>query len=168
MLDRVTRPLTFSVIFGLASACASDPAPAPPVSKGPAYRAVADVRDTMNAILDPATDVIWASAGTIITAEGERDLSPTTDEGWEDVRRQALVVSESGNLLMVPGRSEGPAWDAFAAALIVAGEHAAEAAAAQDRDALFDAGGEMYVVCRGCHAQYLIDEDEDDGEATRP
>jgi len=146
------------LLVGLSS-CASETTQ--PVAQ-PAYRPVADVHDTMNAILDPATDVIWGSAGTIITAAGERDLSPTTDEGWETVRRNALMVAESGNLLMVPGRSEGPAWDAYAAALIVAGDKAVHAAATQDRDALFDAGGEMYVACRGCHAQFMIDEDDEE------
>ena len=45
-------------------------------------------------ILDPAADVIWDSAGAIITAEGETDLSPTTDEGWEHVRNSAAVLTE--------------------------------------------------------------------------
>ena len=78
----------------------------------PAYRPIAGVMQTMESILDPAADVIWDSAGFIITAQGEADLSPTTDAGWEKVRNGALVIAESGNLLMMPGRSAGSDWDA--------------------------------------------------------
>ena len=67
-------------------------------------------KQVMEWILDPATDVIWDSAGTIITEQGSRELAPTTEEGWEHVRNSAAVVAETGNLLRVPGRSLGPDW----------------------------------------------------------
>lgn len=118
-------------------------------------------------ILDPATDVIWDSAGTIVTAEGETDLSPTTEAGWEKVRNHAATVAESGNLLMLPGRTRGPAWNAYSQALVAAGQRAMFAAEARDADALFDAGGQLYVVCRSCHAHFLIPE-EAEREELRP
>ena len=130
------------------SASAADP--------GPPYRTVADVRQTMLWILDPAADLIWDSAGFVITADGETDLSPTTDEGWEHVRGGAALVAESGNLLMMPGRSGGPDWVAYAQQLTAAAEVAMAAADAQDADALFDAGGEVYQACRACHNQYMV------------
>ncbi len=110
----------------------------------------------MEWILDPAADVIWDSAGTIITAEGERDLAPTTDEGWDQVRSSAALVGETGNLLMMPGRASGPAWVAYAQGLTAAAEVAMAAAEARDADALFDAGGQLYQVCRACHEQYMV------------
>ena len=61
---------------------------------------------------------------------------------------------------MLPGRTSGPAWNAYAQALIAAGRLAMAAAEARDADALFDAGGQLYVVCRGCHAQFLISAEE--------
>jgi hypothetical protein len=130
-------------------------------SDAPAFRPVADVRQTMLWILDPAADVIWDSAGAIITAEGETDLSPTTDAGWQNVRNNAAVVAETGNLLMMPGRGTGgPKWAIYAQALTAAGEVAMAAADAQDADALFDAGGEIYQVCRACHAEYMVPTEE--------
>ena len=123
----------------------------------PAMRAVANVRQTMDWILDPAADVIWGSAGTIITAEGQQELTPTTDAGWAQVRNSAAVVAEAGNLLMVAGRSAGPEWDAHSERLIAAGELAIAAAQAQDADALFDAGGELYQACLACHSQFMPD-----------
>jgi len=152
------------VLASSALGCATGPEIDAPGSDAAPYRTIASVKETMNWILDPATDVIWESAGTIITAEGERELSPTTPEGWERVRRQAVVVAESGNLLMMPSRTEGEAWNAFAAGLIVAGQRAASAAAAHDADALFDAGGELYQVCRGCHARFMIDDEAAEGQ----
>ena len=110
----------------------------------------------MEWILDPAADVIWDSAGFVITAEGETDLAPTTDEGWEHVRNNAAIVAETGNLLMMPGRTAGPAWVAYAQALTAAGKVAMAAADAHDADALFDAGGQLYQACRACHAQYMV------------
>jgi len=120
-------------------------------------RPVTNVLQTMEWILDPATDVIWGSAGTIITAEGPTELAPTTDEGWAHVRNSAATVAETGNLLMMPGRSAGPDWNAHAERLIAAGELAMAAAEAQDSDALFYAGGELYQACLACHHQFMID-----------
>ncbi|MEN8161526.1 MAG: hypothetical protein ABFS41_15765 [Myxococcota bacterium] len=114
------------------------------------------VRDTMNWILLPAADVLWDSAGTIITADGSTELAPTTDEGWEAVRRNAALVAESGNLLMIPGRAEGPDWVAYARSLHASGRLAMAAAEARDADALFDAGGAVYQACVACHTHYWV------------
>ena len=122
----------------------------------PAYRPIADVRQTMEWILDPAADVIWDSAGFIITADGETDLAPTTDTGWQHVRNSATVLAETGNLLMMPGRVGGPDWVIYAQALTAAAEVAMAAAEAHDADALFDAGGQLYQACRACHEQYMV------------
>jgi hypothetical protein len=142
----------------LASAC--DSSREAPVTSTPAaaatYHPVADIRQTMTAILDPAADVIWDSAGFIITADGETDLSPTTVAGWDRVVNAALVVAETGNLLLMPGRSAGPTWNAFASTLTAAGESALGAAIARDAQALFAAGGEIYQVCRDCHDRYMM------------
>ena len=167
MIPRVSRlPLCLATL-PLLLGCVGGPDTARPASEVPPFRPVTDVQQTMLWILDPATDVIWDSAGTIVTAEGETDLSPTTDAGWENVRNHAATVAESGNLLMLPGRERGPAWNAYAQALVAAGQRALAAAESHDADALFDAGGQLYVVCRGCHAQFLIPEGEA-GRGLRP
>ena len=122
----------------------------------PPYEPVADVRQTMLWLLEPAADVIWDSAGTIITAEGRTELAPTTDAGWENVRRHAVIVAETGNLLMLPGRAAGPDWIAYARDLQRTGRLAMAAAEARDADALFEAGGQLYQACVACHAQYWL------------
>ena len=138
------------------AATAAPPAPAP-TAAAPRYQLVTNARETMLWILDPATDVIWGAAGTIVTAAGETDLAPTTDEGWAAVVRASALVAETGNLLKMPGRSAGPEWDRAADELIAAGRSALAAAHARDDAALFDAGGALYQACRSCHIRYLPD-----------
>lgn len=138
----------------LLTACAREPVPV-----ATPFEIVTDVHHTMELILDPAADKIWDSAGFVITEAGEQDLSPTTDEGWHDVESAAAVVAETGNLLLMPGRSEGADWDTYSVGLREAGKLAMQAALDQDAEALFDAGGNIYQVCKACHSQYLIEED---------
>ncbi|MDZ7784518.1 MAG: hypothetical protein U5K56_16800 [Halioglobus sp.] len=140
------------VLAALLAGCAEPPPP----TERPPFRAVATVKQTMTWILDPAADVIWDSAGTIITAEGSEELAPTTDEGWDAVLHAAAIVTEGGNLLMMPGRSAGDDWLEYSAGLVAAGRLAIDAAEARDPDALFEAGGRIYQVCRACHNQYWV------------
>lgn len=143
-----------SFLILLLSACAQDEKSAPP------FKPVSDMPDLMQRILDPAADVIWASAGTIITIEGSQELAPTTEEGWELVARNAAILAEAGNLLMLPGRVKGDDWLEYSSGLIEVGVLALEAAEKQDSDALFDAGGRIYQVCLGCHNQYVVTESD--------
>ena len=106
-------------------------------------------------MLEPAADVLWDSAGYVITEEGEQDLQPTTQEGWNEVRNAATVVAESGNLLMMPGYAVAGDWMEYSQALVAAGITARDAAIAQDADALFEAGARLYNVCRACHNRYI-------------
>jgi hypothetical protein len=126
----------------------------------PPYDAATDVHQMMLWIIDPAADVIWDSAGTIITVEGSQELAPTTDKGWAKVLRAAAILTEAGNLLMMPGRAAGEEWIAYSRQLVDTGKLAMQAAQARDADALFDAGGDIYQVCRGCHEQYWVKVDE--------
>jgi hypothetical protein len=166
-MKRFNRHPTLSLLvlcmLGLA-ACSDRPEPnaeaTTAAAQGPAFQPVIDTRQTMVWVLEPLADVLWDSAGTIITAEGSTELAPTTDEGWAEVIRAAATLAESGNLLMLPGRSMGDDWDEYATGLISASELALTAAQDQSSDALFDAGGRIYQVCRACHNQYWVKEDE--------
>lgn len=137
----------------------ADTAPANGAQGEPPYHAATDVHQMMVWIIDPAADVIWDSAGTIITADGNEELAPTTDKGWIKVQRAAAILTEAGNLLMMPGRASGDDWVAWSRQLVDTGKGAMQAAQARDADALFDAGGRIYQVCRGCHEQYWVEVD---------
>ena len=140
----------FTLVIAGCSAGSSDIPYAP---TGSQYQFMTDY-------LEPASDVIWGSAGAVITVEGEVDLQPTTEEGWLEVVHAATVVAEGGNLLMMPGLSmETTDWNEYAQGLTRAALQAKQAAQAQDADALFDAGGAIYNVCRACHNQYMAQDD---------
>lgn len=129
--------------------------PEPVAEVAVAYELRFDQHDLMMHVLDPAADVIWSSAGEIVTAEGTQDLAPTTDEGWLHVQNQAAVLIESSNLLQLPGRAEdNQDWAEYSRGLATMAGKAFAAAEAKDADALFAAGADLYQVCLACHQKY--------------
>ena len=135
--------LTLAVMI---SSCAPEPLP---------FEEVADVNQLMLTVIDPAADVYWDSVGTIMDMDGTREIAPNTAEEWEAVRNAAMIMAESGNLLLMPGRAQdGEQWAELAQALITSGRQALIAAEARDPAAVFDAGGELYLVCSECHAAF--------------
>jgi len=127
------------------------------------FEPVLEMHDLMASVLDPATDVIWGAAGSVITEEGEQDLAPVDDAGWQAVFDAAAIVTETGNLLMLPGRAEdNDDWMEYSHALIATGKEAMAAAQAKDAQAVFDVGGKLYLVCVACHQTYDLRDDMDD------
>ena len=125
----------------------------------PPYNAVTDMKQFMNWILDPHADVIWGSAGIVATLEGEQDLRPTTQEGWDAVRNAAATVAEAGNLLMMPGHAQaGADWNEISQGLTATALRLVEAAENKDADAVFEQGGILYNVCVSCHQLYVYPE----------
>ena len=122
------------------------------------YNTALNVQQVMNLVLEPASDVLWDSAGWVMDAAGYEDLYPTTDEGWEYVRAQAAIVVESGNMLALPGRAEDDdAWMIYSQGLSEAGILAMEAAAEKNEEDFFQAGAQLYSVCTACHQAYNPD-----------
>ncbi|HIG42474.1 MAG: hypothetical protein ABGY96_18655 [bacterium] len=135
----------------------------PEAAKPVPFKPTGDVKHIMDFVLDPAADVIWASAGAIITVEGTQDLQPTTDEGWLAVEQSAVVVAESGNLLMMPSRArDDKDWIEISQGLVDVGLRAKAAARAHNADDLFEAGGQIYRVCSSCHQLYIQGEEKPD------
>ena len=116
-----------------------------------------EVHDLMAYVLDPAAEAIWDSAGFVITEEGETNLAPTNQEGWDKVKHGAKVISESSYLLSMPERAVDQAqWVALSMALKGMGEKAFTAAENKDSEALFEIGAELYQICVACHQIYWI------------
>src|SRR5438067_525937 len=68
------------------------------------YRTTATIKDIMDSMVDPGSDVIWDSVETIVSAKGTEEKMPRTDEEWKNVRRHAIMLLEATNLLLIPGR----------------------------------------------------------------
>jgi hypothetical protein len=144
-----------ALVLALVASCSDQVPPPRPTALPPTLA----LKDLMDWVIDPAADVIWGAAGTIVTEGGEQSLAPTTEEGWAHVRNAAAIVVESGNLLMMPGRARDDGeWRQHAARLIDVGKRTLAAAQAKDTDGVFDTGGELYVVCTECHQKYMLPE----------
>lgn len=149
----------FSSALALCGCGGAEPPPAAPVPPATQFNIVTDMKQLMSWVIDPATDVVWASVATIITKEGRQEIAPRTEEEWSAVRNSAATLAESANLLMLPGRAlNQDDWLLKARALSVAATQAVRAAEAKNSEALFDAGGVIYQACSDCHARYLSGE----------
>lgn len=123
------------------------------------FRTDLTVDEIMHLVLEPSADVLWDSAGFVITVEGEESLAPTTEEGWFAVESAAGVVQESGNLLLIPVRSENRAdWIQFTNQMVDVAAQARTAALNQDERSLFQAGADLYQTCVSCHTRYWVQE----------
>ena len=68
------------------------------------YRAVATVQDLMAELIDPASKVVFGAVSSQVTSTGTVETAPRNDAEWAVVRRNALIMVEGANLLLIPGR----------------------------------------------------------------
>jgi len=140
-----TRILAVTLLAAAVGGCS----PTPPL------RHVADVKQLMRSVTEPAADVYWDGVGTIIDQTGVTEIKPEMDEDWDALVNSAYVIAESGNLLMLGARpKDGGDWMQMSRALVDVGEKAIRAAERHDTKAVFDVGAEVYDVCTSCHAKY--------------
>jgi hypothetical protein len=143
---------------------------------------IAGVQDIMAGMIDPAADFLWESVSTTVTKGKTVEKQPHTDQEWAEVRRQAILLAEGANLIMMDGRhvvKEGSnledhgtpgnltaaeseqaiaknraSFIAFAQALRDVGRSMLDAADAKNPQGLIDAGDTMDQVCEGCHLEF--------------
>jgi hypothetical protein len=108
-------------------------APATP----PTLKPVGTVDDLMVGIIWPISDEVF-----YITT---RD-TPKSEEQWRLFQGRMLMLAESANLLMMPGRDSQRLYDAGTAAY--------KAAKARDLDKIASLSDQMYAACVGCHNDY--------------
>ncbi len=108
-------------------------------------RPVASIKQIQEAMVSPASDVIFGVGST----------APQSDAEWAAVRNAAVILTETGNLFMLDGRAQdAEEWMEMAGALVDAGAAALAAAEAKDVDAVLDAGNGIVDVCETCHVPY--------------
>ena len=121
----------------------------------PPFQTSVSVKDLMATVMDPTADIVWESVGTVMTKEGTFEKVPQTDEEWTSVKSGAILLAETGNLLMIPSRSGGnDEWIKRAQDLITQSQRAIKAAEAHDKDGLFNIGADIYETCVNCHKRF--------------
>lgn len=120
-------------------------AQAPAVS-APTLKPVGTVDDLMKTFIWPASDEVFY----ISTRE-----TPKTEEEWLHFQGRMLMLAESANLLMMPGRAwDNDQWMKDALRLRDAGTAAYVAAKAKDVDKIAALNNDMYAACVACHNDY--------------
>lgn len=148
---RTSALFTHSLLGPALLGCGDAPEPPP-------FTVVADSKQLMLSVIEPAAEVYWDAVGVIVDLEGTHHIRPETPEAWEAVENAAFVLAESGNLLLIEERARGQGhWVAMSRAMIDMGTRAVEAAQARDPDGVFEVGGDIYQVCTGCHAVYATE-----------
>jgi hypothetical protein len=94
----------FALAACLALAIACRATAVTPAAEESPYRPSSTVREIMQSVVAPSAQGLWDSVGTISNAKGTFDLEPRTDAEWAVVRRHAITLVESANLLVIRGR----------------------------------------------------------------
>ncbi len=97
-------------------------------------------------------DLIYPSSDALFYVD--RD-PPKNQHEWDSLRAQALLLAESGNLLMMPGRARDQEnWIKYSKIMIDIGKTAFKAAQAKDLDGIRALNDPLNDVCVNCHLQY--------------
>lgn len=137
----------------LTTAACSRPQPPAEDAGPPAGLVKPAVSDklVMQGIVDPSAKLIWDAA-----ADGVPE-GANKDEAWAAVRRGAITLAESGNLLQLEGRPrDNDVWIQTAKLLTEGATAALEAAEAKNIEGLSEAGDKIYTACETCHKKHLL------------
>lgn len=116
-----------------------------PASDRPPTRNVGTMSDLMVKIIYPASDALFYI----------ESRTPKSDSEWTVLEGQALMVAESANLLMLPGRArDQKQWMADAKLMLDAGAAAYKAAKAKDVAAIAALSDQLMESCTSCHKNY--------------
>jgi hypothetical protein len=111
-----------------------------------APQSTATSRQVMLGLTIPASEVVW----------GVGSKAPESDADWDRVAANAVMLAESGLMLMSGPRDLKQAeWTQYASDMVRHAGTAAEAAQKRDVDALLAAGDEIYTSCDTCHNKYM-------------
>jgi hypothetical protein len=165
-MRNMTLPVILIVVLDLSL-------PAQTPSKAAATMQVqTDLNRLMRGVFYPPSNVVF-SAQSDNPAEAKRvpgqDPSLATDPlvstfgGWQAVENAALALTESANLLLIPGRNcanglpvpiNSPDWPKFVQELRDAAMKAFQAAQSKDQDKMVEAADTLSASCASCHKKW--------------
>jgi hypothetical protein len=131
-----------------------------------------NLNQLMRGVLYPAANVVFSAQSddpaTVKRPPGV-DPSLATDPlvstfgGWLAVENAALALTESANLLLIPGRqcangapapTNSPDWTRFVQDLRDAGVKAYKAAQSKNQDEMIEVADTLTKACAGCHRKW--------------
>jgi hypothetical protein len=116
-----------------------------PAKTGPLYQASGTMSELMIKVLYPTSDAVF-----YITTR-----TPKTDEEWNDLQGKTMMLAESANIMMLPGRArDQDRWMQDSKLLLDAGIAAFKAARRKDVEALDALNDQLYQSCVTCHLHY--------------
>ena len=161
-----------TIVVILSTSCAAS-APAPVAAE---YRTTATVKELMNSVVSPNAEFVWKSVQTTQGDGGSKDKAPTNDEEWAELRRHAVALRESTDLLLIPGRKMAGAGEKAKDASELAPEAmqslmdkdrakwveythglhdkviaVIKAIDAKSASGVLDTGGDIDAACESCH-----------------
>jgi|SRR5688572_14554843 hypothetical protein len=163
---------------GLAARCGSANQPATQ-NAGPSPKAYANLAKVMRGIPFPASNLIFDTQSNDPAAKptesggsgGATSAFSGVYGGWEAVENAALAISETANLIMIPGRLcqngrpvplDRADFQKFAQGLADAGQAALKAAQSKNLDAMVEVSGTVSDACAACHEVYRDKPDDKD------
>ena len=145
-----------SIAMAFLTACAVS-SPSFGEDIGPPFRAYVDMKTFMEHVLSPAAKVVWSVNAVVIDEKGERDLSPKTDEDWEQIVSGAATLAEATNALIIPERALDAQWNFYAQKLAEAANKAYVAAEAHDLKTISQVSDQLDSICAACHRHYGVE-----------
>ena len=117
----------------------------PLMAQSPPFLPVASISEIMDAITLPYSDALLYI---------QRN-PPRSDRDWETLQMQALMLAESGNLLMMRDRAKNEnEWMKDARMLVDAGLAAVKATRAKDIQAVLALNEQIVNSCINCHRKF--------------
>ncbi|MGQ0734226.1 MAG: hypothetical protein ACT4QD_11285 [Acidobacteriota bacterium] len=129
-------------------AVASQAPAAQPSTPSPGIQRIGSMSELMVHLIYPTSDAVFYISSR----------TPKTGAEWATLEAQALMLAESANLLMMPGRARDQAqWIKDSRLMLDAGWAAFKAAKARDVPALEALSDQLYESCVTCHMHYRPD-----------
>jgi hypothetical protein len=143
------------------------------------------LREVMLSMVAPQADALWNAVGISVTEKGQETKGPSTDKEWAALRREAVILAEAMNVILVPGRKIADAgeplrdpkaelppdqiemlinqdrenWIKLARANQDVVMVAVRAIDAKNAEALSNAGTDLSTACGNCHQKYWYPND---------
>ena len=112
-----------------------------------------DAAQPVGTMADLMTSMVYPAANDLLVSIARG--GPGNDKEWMAVQRSAVLLGESGNVLMMRGRARDQGeWIADAKMLVDAGTAAYRAARMKDVNALTAVEASINASCVSCHKQY--------------